>query len=450
MTPSARLAAAIEVLDRLAAGRASADETLAAWGRANRYAGSGDRRAVAARVYDILRERGRLARSIGSQDSRALVLASLALQDSLDAAGIAELFGGDRYASAALSDAEATRLSSLTAEPGLGLPAFVERELEASFGAEWPEEAEALMQSRAPLDLRVNTTVAPREQAISTLAAAEIVAVPTPWSAFGLRLAAGTAVNKLDAFEAGLFEVQDEGSQIAAWLAGPTLGQVIVDYCAGGGGKTLALASQLTLKSAAVAPNPAHPDESRDPGPSRSQGRLYAFDTDQRRLDAITPRLERSGARAELRMIGAEGQGSEDLSGRADLVVVDAPCTGSGTWRRRPEQAWRLTETELARFVALQSAILARAASLVKPGGRLVYVTCSVLAAENIGVTDSFASAHPEFASVPVALAAATPGITDGGRARLSDFAAGGHRVQMSPRRTGTDGFFVALFERTP
>jgi 16S rRNA (cytosine967-C5)-methyltransferase len=431
MTPSARLSAAIEVLDRLAAGRASADETLAAWGRANRYAGSGDRRAVAERVYAILRERGRLARAIGSPDSRALVLASLALQDGLAPGQVAELFGGDRYASAALTAAEESKLAGLADAGGLGLPDFIERELERSFGADWPEEAEALLKSRAPLDLRVNAAVAPRDQAISTLAAADVAVQPTPYSAFGLRAAAGVAVQKLDAFEAGLFEVQDEGSQIAAWLAGAAPGMKVVDYCAGGGGKTLALAQALMS------------------GQGAAGGRLYGFDTDQRRLDAILPRLERAGARAELRRIGEMGEGIDDLRHTADRLLVDAPCTGSGTWRRRPEQAWRLTEPELARFAKLQGAILDRASSLVKPGGRLAYVTCSVLASENADVTDAFAAAHPEFRPLGIATAAFAAGLTPAGQARLAELSDGGHRVQMSPRRTGTDGFFVALFERT-
>jgi len=431
MTPSARLSAAIEVLDRLAAGRASADETLAAWGRANRYAGSGDRRAVAERVYAIQRERGRLAQAIGSDTSRALVLASLALTDGLPPVQIGALFSGEGYGPAALTAQEAEKLATLTGVTGMALPAFIEAELQRSFGANWEAEAEALLASRAALDLRVNGALATREQVASTLAAADVPTEPTPFSAFGLRATGGSNVQSLPAFEAGLFEIQDEGSQIAAWLAGAEPGMKVVDYCAGGGGKTLALAQGLMS------------------GAGAAGGRLYAFDTDAKRLEAVSPRLDRVGARAELRRIGEDGQGSEDLAGQADLVLVDAPCTGSGTWRRRPEQAWRLTEADLGRFAALQAGILDRACALVKPGGRLAYVTCSVLAAENLDVTDAFASAHPEFRSVPVALAAATKGLTDLGRARLAELADGGHRAQLSPRRTGTDGFFIALFERT-
>jgi 16S rRNA (cytosine967-C5)-methyltransferase len=432
MTPQARLSAAIEVLDRLAAGRASADETLAHWGRANRYAGSKDRRAIAERVYRVLRERGRLAAAMHGDDGRALVLGSLAFQDGLPPGEIAGLFCGEHHAPAALSEAERGRISAAPPPAGPGLPGFIARELQRSFGEDWALEAEALLSARAPLDLRINARAASREQVASTLAANDVEVEPTPYSAFGLRAPAGVHVQGLDAFQAGLFEVQDEGSQIAAWLADARPGMKVVDYCAGGGGKTLALAQGLMA------------------GHGAAGGRLYGFDTDEKRLQAIAPRLERAGVRAELRRIGRDGQGTEALERSADLVLVDAPCSGSGTWRRRPEQAWRLGEEELERFMRLQSAIVSRASSLVTPGGRLAYVTCSVLAPENHDVTEAFAAAHPDFRPLPVASAAiAASGLTEAGRARLAELAGGGHRVQLSPRRTGTDGFFVALFERT-
>jgi 16S rRNA (cytosine967-C5)-methyltransferase len=177
-------------------------------------------------------------------------------------------------------------------------------------------------------------------------------------------------------------------------------------------------------------------------------GRLIACDVNARRLEAIPERLQRAGARAELRRTGAEGQGADDLEGQADLVLVDAPCSGSGTWRRRPEGAWRLTVGDVARLSALQSAILARAARLVRPGGRLAYVTCSILSDENDAVAARFAAAHPDFRPVPVASAAETPALTDQARATLARLAGDGHTVQLTPHRTGTDGFFIALFER--
>ena len=180
------------------------------------------------------------------------------------------------------------------------------------------------------------------------------------------------------------------------------------------------------------------------------EGRLVATDVDAKRLAALAPRLERSGARADVRRIGPEGEGVYDLHGAADLVFVDAPCSGSGTWRRHPEAPWRLTPEALERLIALQSRILAAAAPLVRLGGRLAYATCSIFAEENDATVAAFAAAHSGFRAVPIEAAAAeAPGLTDEGRRRLAVLAQGGHTVQMTPLRTGTDGFFLALFERT-
>ena len=176
---------------------------------------------------------------------------------------------------------------------------------------------------------------------------------------------------------------------------------------------------------------------------------MVACDVDQVRLEAIRPRLARAGVEAELRLLGAEGEGVEDLKGRADLVFVDAPCSGSGRWRRRPEEAWRLTEAEVERLHALQMAILGRAAKLVRPGGRLLYATCSVLGRENEDSAAAFAEAHGEFRPVPVAEAAErAAGLTEAGRERLAELGGGGSQVQLTPARMGTDGFFVALWKR--
>ncbi len=203
-------------------------------------------------------------------------------------------------------------------------------------------------------------------------------------------------------------------------------GQTVIDYCAGGGGKTLALAAGL------------------------KGGRMVSFDIDDRRLAAIEPRLKRAGVEADLRKIGAKGDPVEDLKSAADRVLVDAPCSGSGTWRRHPEGAARLTADDLRRLSALQLRILADAGAFVKPGGVLAYVTCSVLAAENGNVVARFAAKNPQFQPLSIADVAATcPGLTAAGRERISTLARG-HQLQLSPRRTGTDGFFIALFERRP
>ncbi len=419
MTPAARLAAAIEVLDQLAANGAPAEGALKAWGRTHRYAGSGDRRTIGDIVFRCLREKGRLAAAMGAKDGRALVLGSLRLLEGKPVPEIDVLFTGQGYAPKPLTAHERSRLQAMAETVGLGLPPYVEAQLRASFGDDWEAEAEALLRTRAPLDIRVNAARASRDE---VQAALPVASAPTPWSALGLRLESAEDLAGFAPFQQGWFEVQDEGSQVCAFLAGA--GGVIVDYCAGGGGKTLALAQGR---------------------PSR----LVACDTDAKRLAAIKPRLARAGIKAELRLLGESGEGVEDLAGLADLVLVDAPCSGSGTWRRRPEAAWRIDQAEIEAFAALQAQVLARAAALVRPGGRLAYVTCSVLAAENAAVVDAFAAAHADFRPASMAQAADGPYLTEAARPRLAALSDGGHRLQLSPRRTGTDGFFIALYERT-
>lgn len=432
MTPAARLAAAIEVLDAVAGERAPADQCLKHWGRSHRFAGSGDRRAIAERVYDVLRARARLAWAMGAEDGRALVLGSLAHLDGLEVERIEALFSGEGHAPAALSDLERVRLvtSPPTPPPWVvaGVPPFVAEALGRRFGGDWLAEAQALVQPRAPVDLRVNALAGGVEGALKLLAHDGIEAARTPWSACGLRLPPEFAadIQKSRAYTTGWIEVQDEGSQIVAALGGARPGEAVVDYCAGGGGKTLALAAAM-----------------------KSEGRLVALDVNQKRLDVVPERLKRAGAQAELRRIGTEGEGAEDLEGLADLVFVDAPCSGSGTWRRRPEGAWRVTPADVARLAALQPQILARASRLVKPGGRLAYVTCSVFPEENDAVAARFAADHADFRPLTIAAAAASPGLTEPGRARLAELAQGGHTVQLTPHRSGTDGFFIALFERS-
>lgn len=434
MTPAARLAAAASVLDSIAQGRQPAEAVLKAWGQQNRYAGSKDRRAVADRVYKVLRARGRLSWAMGGrEDGRALVIASLSLIDGLPLEEIEALHAGEGYGPRPLSKQERSRLTAagegeLPGWVASGLPELAVEDFKATIGDRWGEEARALMAPRAPIDLRVNTAAAAVDAVEAELREAGLAPERTPFSAVGLRLPSEPPPNiqALEGFKAGRFEIQDEGSQIVSWLAGAAPGMTVVDYCAGGGGKTLALAQTL-----------------------EGQGRLVACDVVQKRLDNIRPRLARAGVEAELRLLGQNGGGAEDLNGQADLVFVDAPCSGSGTWRRRPEDAWRLTPEEVERLHALQVRILQQAALLVKPGGRLVYVTCSMLSRENEASTAAFEAAHPSFRPAPVADALASPALTDAARARLAGLA-DGHRLRLSPASTHTDGFFAALYERTP
>jgi len=431
LTPAARLAAAASVLDSIAQGRAPAEVVLKAWGAANRYAGSKDRRAVADRVYKVLRARGRLSWAMGGrEDGRALVIASLSLIDGLPLEEIEALHSGEGYGPRPLSKQERSRLTAADGElPGWvasGLPELAVEDFRATFGERWAEEARELMAPRAPIDLRVNGAVATVDEVEAELRDAGLSPERTPFSAFGLRLASEPPPNiqALEGFKAGRFEIQDEGSQIVSWLAGAAPGLTVVDYCAGGGGKTLALVQAM-----------------------HGQGRLVACDVVQKRLDNIRPRLARAGVEAELRLLGQNGGGAEDLNDQADLVFVDAPCSGSGTWRRRPEDAWRLTSEEVERLHALQVRILQQAALLVKPGGRLVYVTCSMLSRENEASTAAFEAGHPAFQPRPIADALAGPGLTGDGRTRLAALA-DGHRLRLSPAAAHTDGFFAALYER--
>lgn len=418
MTPSARLAAAASILDSIAQGRQPAEAVLKAWGQQNRYAGSKDRRAIADRVYKVLRARGRLSWAMGGrEDGRALVIGSLSLIDGLPLDEIEALHSGEGYGPRPLSKQERSRLTAGEGElPGwvqAGLPEFVVEDFKRTYGDHWTEEARELMAPRAPIDLRVNGARATLDEVEAELRETGLEPQRTSLSPWGLRLASEPPPNiqALEGFKAGHFEIQDEGSQVVSWLAGAEPGMTVVDYCAGGGGKTLALAQAM-----------------------QGQGRLVACDVVAKRLHNIQPRLDRAGVEAELIQLGPNGGGAEALNEQADLVFVDAPCSGSGTWRRRPEDAWRLTADEVERLHALQVRILGQAAKLVKPGGRLAYVTCSMLSRENEASLNAFEAVHPQFAPI------ATTSPTDGELAP---------RHRMSPASTGTDGFFFALFERT-
>ncbi len=428
MTPAARIAAAIEILDEIATVRGPADGVIKAWGRNHRFAGSKDRRGIAEHVYVALRARARSQWRMGSDKGRALILGVMAGQplDEINA-----LFASGGHGPEPLSDDERNRLvAPLPMLPdwvSAGLPEWIAPLFQARYGADWIAEGQAATLERAPVDLRVNALRGPVENALNLLAHEDVKPERTPFSAWGLRLPAGfaTDVHTLKAFTTGWVEVQDEASQIAAFLARAKPGGLVIDYCAGGGGKTLALAASLA-----------------------GRGRLLACDVDQKRLDAMDERLKRAAAKVEVRRLEPNGEGMAEFEGQADLVFVDAPCSGSGTWRRHPEAAWRLNPETVERLSALQQTILARAAKLVKPGGRILYATCSMLEQENDAVAIAFAASHPDFHPIPI-VEAPTANLNEPGRVRLAALAAGGHTLQLTPHRTGTDGFFAALFERT-
>jgi 16S rRNA (cytosine967-C5)-methyltransferase len=427
LTPAARLAAAAEILDLIAQGRATVETVLKDWGRSHRFAGAKDRRVIAERVYQCVRAQGRLSHFMGSDNGRALVLGSLHLQDSLALKDIERLYCGEAYAPPALTLAERHQLGAKAGpQPQwleLGLPQFVAHKLQSFYGDDWLDEARALMLPRAPIDLRVTTDRGSLKQGLEILGYTPEF---TPFSATGLRLSPQPPPNirALPAFAQGALEIQDEGSQLAAFLSGAKAGMSIIDYCAGGGGKTMALLQMMG-----------------------GGGHLIAADVEATRLANIKPRLKRAGQEAELKLISEGGEGLENREGLSDLVLVDAPCSGSGVWRRKPEAVHRLDAPHVARLHELQSQILARAAKLVKPGGLLAYVTCSVLSDENEVTSDRFEAAHPQFLPRPVARAVDTPFITHAGAVRLTQLARG-HRLRLSPHSTQTDGFFIALYTK--
>lgn len=431
MTPGARLASAIEVLADIGARRRPAADALKDWGLSHRFAGSGDRAAIAGLVYDALRRRASSAFLMGEDTPRAVALGMLKRERGLDVEAIARLADGSRYAPPPLSDAERERLANADLAGALphvrgDYPEWLDPHLARVFGEERAEEGAALA-SRAPLDLRVNTLKGERDKAIAALA--DLRPEPARWSPEGLRIrlsadAKNPAIHAEPAYLKGLIEVQDEGSQLAALLTAAKPGEHVLDLCAGGGGKTLAMAAAMANK-----------------------GQLFATDDDKRRLAPIHARLTRAGARnVQVRTPKADGSELADLEGRMDLVLIDAPCTGVGAWRRNPDAKWRVRPGALEVRLKEQAAALERAAIHVKPGGRIAYVTCSVLDEENGAQIRNFIGEHPDFTVVKSADAAKALGE----RAYLFCRAAlvSDEGVLMTPRRTDTDGFFVSILRR--
>ncbi len=432
MTPSARLSAAIEIFSDIAARPRPAAEVLKDWGLSHRFAGSGDRAAIAGLVYDALRRKSSAAWLMGSDSARAVLIGMLHRERGLDAAAIAALLTGARYAPAPLTQGETAALSSdaLAAAPACvqgDYPEWLEPHLARVFGKERAAEGAALA-SRAPLDLRVNTLAADRESELPKLA--HLGAEPARWSPNGLRIgmaadAKSPAIHAEPAYRKGEIEIQDEGSQLAALFAGAKPGEQIVDLCAGAGGKTLALAAAM-----------------------ENHGQIYATDTDKRRLVAIHERITRAGARnIQVRTPRGSDDVLADLAARADLVVIDAPCTGTGTWRRNPDAKWRIRPGALTERRKQQEAALERAVPLLKPGGRIAYMTCSVLAEENGEQIGAFVGRHPDFS---VEKPANVINLL-GERAYLFGRAVliSNEGLLMTPRRTDTDGFFVSLLRRS-
>ena len=432
MTPAARLSAAIDVIAAIESQRIPAAQALKDWGTAHRFAGSGDRAGIAGLVWDVLRRRASSAHLMGSDAPRARVLGMLKLERGMDMDAIAALCDGGRFAPEPLSEAERAALAQASLQDAPAhvagdYPEWLDAQLAAVFGADRVAEATA-MASRAPLDLRVNTLKAKRDKVLASLK--HLGAQPTPWSPMGLRIELGAdarnpGIHSEEDFVKGAVEVQDEGSQLAALFSAAKPGEQVIDLCAGAGGKTLALAAMM-----------------------QGKGRLIATDRDKRQLAPIHERLSRAGVHnCEVRAPKGEAEPLADIKATADLVLIDAPCSGTGTWRRNPDAKWRMRPGALEVRLKDQVEVLDRAAAMVKPGGRITYVTCSVLPAENNEQVRAFVARHPEFSVVPPEETASV--LWD----KAEDFAKAALRSDegwlMTPRRTGTDGFFVAVMRKS-
>jgi len=428
MTPAARLSAAIEILDQIAKGK-MADRVSAAWAKANRYAGSKDRAAIQARVFDVLRNRALYSFAADSATPRSLVQASLTIEDGLSPDEVKGLFDGAKFAPVPLTVTETealaglpARLESAPAHVRMNVPEWLLPELQNAFGERLEVELAAL-NTRAPVDLRVNSLKATRTDVQQRLGTENIETGPCAESPWGLRSKSNARVTHTKTFNEGLVEIQDLGSQLTCMISGVQPGERVVDLCAGAGGKALALSAMLS-----------------------GEGSVIACDTDPRRLGRLKPRADRAGAGTiETRRLhpfdpNTADPDLEDLEGLVDCVFVDAPCSGTGAWRRQPEARWQITPEKLDAYRTAQIEVLIRGARLVRPGGRLIYVTCSILPSENDAQIDAFLKEITMFQErdwrttwpdgVPMPTAPEGP------------------RLRLTPHSTGTDGFFAVILER--
>lgn len=428
MRPAARLQAAIEIVADINKNHRPAATALMDWGRSHRFAGSGDRSAIGTLVYDALRSRGSSAHFMGSDEPRALVLGGLREQ-GIFISDIAALCDGGPHAPAPLTADEARRLEHADTEDAApwvrgNFPQWLHPSLQAAFGDRVISQTRA-MARRAPIDIRVNTLKSDREAVLAALS--QFGAAPAALSPLGARVPAPGSAARQPHLESeaahgkGWFEVQDEGSQIAAALAAVKPGMNVLDMCAGAGGKTLALAAAMN-----------------------NEGRLAAYDADKKQLRPIFDRLTRSGATFVEVLEGGDEKALLAQGPVFDRVFADAPCTGSGTWRRRPDAKWRMKPPHLASRQIEQRKVLENAARLVKTGGRIIYVTCSILPEENNAQVSAFLEQHANFAQIPYAdvWREALPGdppLSADGRT---------DGLLLTPLTHGTDGFYAAILER--
>ncbi|MDR3522037.1 MAG: RsmB/NOP family class I SAM-dependent RNA methyltransferase [Acidocella sp.] len=425
MTPAGQLAAAIDLLADIEADARPADAVANSFFRNRRFIGAGDRREVSTLVWGVLRARRHLGwwlEKFGAEPTPRLLLGAQAIFTGMTVNKIALAFTAGRYGPPPLTELETIVLEKFAGHtlehPNMPdavkyeVPDWIMPRLEAQFGPALKAEMDAMAQT-APLDLRVNALKATRDQAILALAAEQLDARPTPYSPWGLRLAGRQSITQGKAFQDGIVEIQDEGSQLVALLVDAKPGMRVVDFCAGAGGKTLAIAMTMENK-----------------------GHIVACDVSAPRLEGAIKRLRRAGVHnAERHLLEPGDKWVKRQEKKFDRVLIDAPCTGTGTWRRNPDARLRLKENDLAEILPKQAMILDQAQRLLKVGGRLVYATCSLLQEENEMQVTAFLERHPNF-----------------GRVALSDpvpEALHGPALRLTPRANGTDGFFGAVLERT-
>ena len=458
MRDPGRLSAAIEILEEFERRRTPLKTAIADWARGARYAGAKDRAWISGLCLDVLRKRNSLAWAMGGDSARLLALGALRFLWGMPVEDLSLLAAEEPHGPGPLSGGEKNRLANPEALLGFAetgvlldhrLDADAAQQLRADLPAhvlgDYPDwlapyisrvfgrKAAAIMPAfarRADIDLRVNTLKTTPDKALVALR--KIKGEEIPLLATAARIAAppanlrAPAVSIIPAFNKGWLEVQDLGSQIAAAAAGDIKGAQLLDYCAGGGGKTLALAAMM-----------------------ENTGQLYAYDCDPRRLKPLYHRAKRAGLRNLQIRSPAGDEGRDDLIGKMDVVFVDAPCSGAGTWRRHPDTKWRLTPKQLERRQAEQDQVLKEAADFVKPGGRMVYVTCSFLMEENEDRLSLFLKSQADFALAPTLAHMEKSGLlTDAGRTALEKCLTPQGAIRLTPDNIVSDGFFIAVMKR--
>ncbi len=429
MTPAARLSAVIEVLDDLDRRPRPVNDALKDWALSRRFAGSGDRAGIGAMVHDALRKRNSARWMMDADTPRATAIGMLKTARGMEAMEIAALCDGSRFAPEALSEAEMAALSSrdLATAPAHvrgDYPEWLQASLTKAFGKDAAAEGEA-MAKRAPLDLRVNALKTIRLKALPALSEYEAIAGLHSPDAIRIPPRADGRIKPVQAdplFLKGMVEIQDEGSQIVARLADPQAGHQVLDMCAGGGGKSLALSAMLNNK-----------------------GQVFASDVDSRRLAPIHERITRAGARnIQVRTPRGGVMPLDDLKGRMDIVFVDAPCTGTGTWRRNPDAKWRMREGSLDIRLKEQVEVIDNAVSFVREEGVMLYVTCSLLPEENDLQVSGLLERHAGFETIDLTTSPAFRAMPSLGSAVRKTT----HGLMLTPLRTGTDGFYVSALRR--